>query len=162
MEGKRHRASAPEFWMGLRSRQALFGSLGEIVLCPLSVGRLAGASTHCCGPSPTRAFSSRNFRKHLRMVGSRRVKAQSKRGPGRGRRCAWQSGASWQAGFACWQSASISLFWPHIHTQAPPPPIGLLCLPLSSCPFSGVLLLSISVSVFCLVPSSVLPHLGPT
>ncbi|XP_032117757.1 NMDA receptor synaptonuclear signaling and neuronal migration factor [Sapajus apella] len=37
----------------------------------------------------------RNFRKHLRMVGSRRVKAQSKipRGGGGGRQCAWPVGA---------------------------------------------------------------------
>lgn len=86
MEGKRHRASAPEFWMGLRSRQALFGSLGEIVLCPLSVVRdEVGRSQHpLLWTLTTCAFSSRNFRKHLRMVGSRRVKAQSKRGAGRG------------------------------------------------------------------------------
>ncbi|KAK2120845.1 hypothetical protein P7K49_002231 [Saguinus oedipus] len=42
-----------------------------------------------------RENDSANFRKHLRMVGSRRVKAQSKitRGGGWGQQCAWRVGA---------------------------------------------------------------------
>lgn len=48
-------------------------------------------------PSPAPGASApRNFRKHLRMVGSRRVKAQSKARERRGRagaRCSWPAGA---------------------------------------------------------------------
>lgn len=63
------------------------------------------------GPSSPHGFSFRNFRKHLRMVGSRRVKAQSKMGTGKWAvlcLAGWGFVAGW--GFACWQSTSLGLF----------------------------------------------------
>lgn len=122
-----------------------------------------GRSQHppCCVPSSPHAFSFRNFRKHLRMVGSRRVKAQSKMGPG-------------EVGTAVLGSLGFLANWA-LHVGSPPPSAcsgptyispgttsGWPVLPSPQLLPLSCVVLSISVSVLCLAPNSVEPHLGPT
>jgi hypothetical protein len=122
--------------------------------------RWTEAAAHTSRLSSPGASSPRNFRKHLRMVGSRRVKAQSKTWVWGGQLCAWPPGAL----LCCWQllkrSMSLDLLQPA--GSAPLPHLGLLpcCLLLPDLVLPKLHLPSSLASVFCVsqAPSMGLLH----
>lgn len=81
-----------------RAPLAARGNVGTVASKQWGGERVGRAPPSRPSPAPG-ASAPRNFRKHLRMVGSRRVKAQSKARERRGRagaRCSWPAGA-WRA-----------------------------------------------------------------
>lgn len=125
-----------------------------------------GRSPHppLCGPSSARGLSRRNFRKHLRMVGSRRVKAQSKMGAG-------EVGSAVRGSLGLGGELGLCMLAVHLprgglapQTRGHHPPAVFCCPPRGPCPLPCFLLPSVCPCFHVLsgFPNSVPPHPGPS